>query len=986
MTFVCFVASTGETETRDAAQLVNKTASQILQALSHPHDCLFVSTPEFCRCLKPNEIPLIEYPALTVHYQPRRYERPDYFLSVLPEGCEDCLCASLTISSSNSADFPPFRVWFSCPAFSAVSFKVLRRHILSGLGLEVSSAKFVTQDGQEVTDLEYAKDVMEQIAAGTVTMAVEMTRESIVRMAERGELISRFIADEEEFLSKLAPLVEQWIPEIERFKFVSSVDFSVVFRRMLNLYHDRRELLDKLKAAGTVYSSRVAEIVVCYAEHIRQCAAFFEAYPSAVEVFTLMNMNDDTRWKLRDMESEFHTPSLEDLYNLPFERLREYGDLAEALKPLTPISHPDHQIGNIGATIMRESLDVVEKAIGVCRRQADLMRLQLSILNDVTFLENGRTLLETFDVSITGKNRSKGTLFLFNDLVLIVRNLKAIIKSDVAQFSYNYQWLNEHTIAVANEKRLYAVEFLDASAKLQFYDLLKGAQNTLIDKSFATLNIVWDNVEMLKPLPVLAKHTCIAYEGSIFVITPENGVYNLNIDGKLFEKYNDINGQYACRIGDGIYIISSDSIYRFSPQVNHVNKLDVYVEPKVGRTLATCGDRLFLFGGKSTADKLGNDLFSFKPDDRRLEKIRQNGTVPSPRFDHSASVYAESMFVFGGKTDAGISNELYRLDLHDYTWEKIIIDGLLPRAGHSSAVVNSLLVLIGGAQPTQIIDLETMSLVSMAEFGNVPKSIQYFGIEINSNEPSEIFLIGGMEDRIKTNNFWSVKLDADSVSTPVRKRRAKGIPIATTEEVAVPSPRSPTVPCEGFLEEIRLEDERRIKSQTRAAVFAVQRREEQEQVAREHMRLEEARRMEAERIEIEARQLEVLKKASAKRRLQSSARSQLMDLLEKELEEDSPNEENVVDSVVAQLEETPLEEIFAPAPTAADSQAQQSNFLTGNAMDDDVFHYTFPGESEPQTNTDWIDNLVPLTSPKAATITAALTAVFSYFQRWRKGS
>ena len=102
MTFVCFVSSTGETEVRDAAQLVNKTATQILAELSRPHDCLFISTPELCRCLKSSEVPLIEFPALTVHYKPRRYERPDYFLTVLPEGCEDCLCASLTIHPSNS--------------------------------------------------------------------------------------------------------------------------------------------------------------------------------------------------------------------------------------------------------------------------------------------------------------------------------------------------------------------------------------------------------------------------------------------------------------------------------------------------------------------------------------------------------------------------------------------------------------------------------------------------------------------------------------------------------------------------------------------------------------------------------------------------------------------------------------------------------------------------------------------------------------------
>ena len=1012
MEFVCFVSSTGETEAMDVSQFVNKTSANILRELGRPHDCLFISTPGYSKCLKADDAPLILFPGLVVHYKPGRYERPDYFLTILPEGCEDCVCGSLSVSSSNSEDFPPFRVWFSSPRFSPVSFKVLRSHIIESMGLAVEHVRFAMDDGEEITDKMSAREIAEKLAAGKVTMYIELPAESIEKIGQRRKILEKFVEDEEQFLEKLVPVVEQWMPEMDRLKFLTPVDYGVVFSKIKAIYAERKGLIEKLKATGLCYSGRVAELLIAYAEHVRQSAAFFEGYPSVIEVFTLMHANDKTKWKLRDMEEDFHSPPLDKLFEIPFERVREYQEFTDLMKKETPASHPDSALTNVAAALMTESVDVVEKAIRVAMRQADLMRLQLLIGSGVTFLENGRTVLETYEVVVHGKNTSKGTLFLFNDLVLIVRNYKVVFKSGVAQFSHYFQWQNDHTIAVINNRKLYGVEFKDARTKLEFYDLVKAAQKTATEESQADIKITWDNIEMPEPLPVIARNSCVAYDTSMFVFTRDEGIYNLNIEGKLFEKYNELKGQTVCRMGNKIYVIDSTDVYEFIPEDNKSRKLNIQLPQKVGRTAVAYQDKIYLFGGKAADGKIDNMVSVFSPEDTQVTSLERKGIVPIPRFDHSASVHHQFMYIFGGKTEAGVSNGLFRFNLEEGVWEDVKLEGLLPRDGHASTIFNDFLVLIGGGQRLQIVDLRTNQPVSVGEFGNVPKKLQYFGIDVNQQDSSEIILLGGIEDGIKTNNLWSVKIENESLSTPVRRRRAKGIPVCVSEETVVPRQRSPVVPSVRFFEELRLEQARNAASTNRAVVLAAQRREEQHRLEEERIRIEKARLEETKALQKESERLRNIKEAIARRNKTSESRRQLITRLEAEIDEAKDEIDLQTELVKAMRDETktaialttrrlervramqergsvlkPLEERDILDDPVLEEQVKKRDFPTGNPIfEERKFRFRFPGEEDDEDDDkDVLPNLVPVTQPKAAVIGSVSAAAVGYFQYLRKG-
>jgi hypothetical protein len=82
-----------------------------------------------------------------------------------------------------------------------------------------------------------------------------------------------------------------------------------------------------------------------------------------------------------------------------------------------------------------------------------------------------------------------------------------------------------------------------------------------------------------------------------------------------------------------------------------------------------------------------------------------NSNPPTPRYHHSAVVYKDSMFVFGGYTGNLNSNTnlCNKNDLNEYkissgTWNTWITDcnGPVPRAAHGAVVYDHKMVIFAG--------------------------------------------------------------------------------------------------------------------------------------------------------------------------------------------------------------------------------------------------------------------------------------------------
>lgn len=53
-------------------------------------------------------------------------------------------------------------------------------------------------------------------------------------------------------------------------------------------------------------------------------------------------------------------------------------------------------------------------------------------------------------------------------------------------------------------------------------------------------------------------------------------------------------------------------------------------------------------------------------------RVRNDAPGPAPRTGHSLIAVRESIFLFGGLTEKGLSNELWVLDLDSLAWSQVI--------------------------------------------------------------------------------------------------------------------------------------------------------------------------------------------------------------------------------------------------------------------------------------------------------------------------
>eukprot|EP01080_Neovahlkampfia_damariscottae_P004957 gene4957-8551_t len=154
---------------------------------------------------------------------------------------------------------------------------------------------------------------------------------------------------------------------------------------------------------------------------------------------------------------------------------------------------------------------------------------------------------------------------------------------------------------------------------------------------------------------------------------------------------------------------------RFEKTVWSKPKVDGSKQPK-GRYdhtfLGYAPHKVVLFGGFGEEKRALNDLWILN---LKTDKLGQNTakwkciseseinygtdlTKPAPRFQHSSVSMKDKVYIFGGKNEHGILNDLWYLQVSNYTWTRIKHSSLTPtpRFGHMSTIIFDTLFIFGG--------------------------------------------------------------------------------------------------------------------------------------------------------------------------------------------------------------------------------------------------------------------------------------------------
>lgn len=142
--------------------------------------------------------------------------------------------------------------------------------------------------------------------------------------------------------------------------------------------------------------------------------------------------------------------------------------------------------------------------------------------------------------------------------------------------------------------------------------------------------------------------------------------------------------------------------------------------PRFDHSAVVYGDSMFIFGGAtvlgssdsssapaaSSPLSVLDDLLEFKFETGAWSSITGEGTRPSKRRGHSCVIYENSMFIFGGLShDDKPLNDVYEFSFNNLRWNKIAINGHVmpkPRYHHSAVVFKDSMFIFGGTDGSTV--------------------------------------------------------------------------------------------------------------------------------------------------------------------------------------------------------------------------------------------------------------------------------------------
>ncbi|GBG58751.1 hypothetical protein CBR_g151 [Chara braunii] len=115
-----------------------------------------------------------------------------------------------------------------------------------------------------------------------------------------------------------------------------------------------------------------------------------------------------------------------------------------------------------------------------------------------------------------------------------------------------------------------------------------------------------------------------------------------------------------------------------------------------GHSAVVYDDKMWIFGGERSA-YIYNDLWSFSFQDEVWTFSPALNEPPPPRHDHSAAVYRDAMFILGGRSPLPLS-DFWMYSFTNRTWSKLedAIYGLGRLFGHTTVVSGNIMYVYGG--------------------------------------------------------------------------------------------------------------------------------------------------------------------------------------------------------------------------------------------------------------------------------------------------
>jgi hypothetical protein len=665
---VAWETSRAELRKLTLSSVEGKTAAAIkTDTLNMPADsALGVTTVNLRYKLADRDVPTDMFPGLVINGSFTKFRRPSIYLTACAAGARFPLALFVHVSCDDDTPFPPVTLELDHALLHKPDSQPFINAFLTLFPFEHTKPRF-SQAGIPLAGS--VVDVYTGAMEHPVMFHCALTDSAHRAIAHRSRILNEIISTEETYVADLTNINEYWQRVVcarTEVRF-SAREENLIFTDIPCIRDTHRNFKQSLQGRGTDYTCQIADLFLDFAPMFRVAAGYVSCYQEINAALNTLLKNPRFAaglQRLAEQNPNGSTRNFGSYLITPVQRIPRYLLFLRELMKATPAGHPDN-------LLLSEALQFVEglvadmdaethKAINYIK----LIDIQSHIINPKAcppIAASDRVCVREFAVTLLRPQSGPGTLFVFNDALLLCASSKKGDQTVVLwrcleafRFSGSYDtadtsWWNKH-------------QHLRVHCTFRFAtpdDFRQFVECTASNREEQKSTCHWQNALFQAALEPVYGAAAFTVGGDVFFVGGESG-------GR------DTAGCTQVNIATGCVAVST------CPW-----------SPRTGHTVSVVNGVAYLLWGKGCTD-----MWALKHGTWNRFEVPMS---PQPRAFHSAVVWNNQIVVYGGQTKSGLSNTVCMLDPVKMQWTaRELITPIKARYGHSAAVWQDFMVISFG--------------------------------------------------------------------------------------------------------------------------------------------------------------------------------------------------------------------------------------------------------------------------------------------------
>ena len=780
----------------EADQIKDSTVKSLREDILKTTETLWLRTRYFSMVLMDTDIPLQFCPAIALTYKHGGFRPPEFclYLSLFPE--TDQVFLTFDVTSNLTEKVPGYSVQFSkSELFSGTVGDVYTR---VESGWPHATVKSVTVNGKPVDKKTKLSSFIDFRNFPSLGIEIDVAEKGKKLVVERANVIAEIAKTEESFVADLVCLMKFWAVQFSERGLLDNEGCDKVFKGIPVIYNYHEMFLQAFMKANQGYASIVGSVFLDRMATFKDATVVVSKYQNVVDFIAQKKKQGKAFANaLFEMSKKQGDRDFLSFLVAIVQRFPRYDLFLKKLIDITPRGHPDAELLPIAQKrieMLTQDMDVMtrkEKEQLTMQRLQEKIRKYGGVQADFKLADPSRTILCQLKVLVTripGKRTQNGVLFLFGDMVLLVKETEKTAKiyyqESVNCFHY-YTVPRDYrsmilVMCVQDRDKCDRSEFLVTFGKSEeqatFFTNIANIQGKIVENGNA--DMVWKLDSLCDSVESVCQHSALGCGNAVvFFSGVKTDQRNFSPDFLTYCHEDNLIrnapiSQMTCYeapipprrkhtmtyMNGSLYIVGGIMRQNDVPFITKfeiakkaaINCCKAAVMKRYGHTCLAHNGKLIVFGGK-TKQPLAylNDITVIDLEKASVTQLQVGEPKPEGRYDHSAVIFENKMYIFGGKGQKGVLGDIWSFDLQPLAWRELrIAQGLIPRRAHLVVMLGQEMVIIGGFQatyrrlPVQAVDLQEKKSRVISSVGNVPPCLKYMSGAITDSK--EIVIYGGL--------------------------------------------------------------------------------------------------------------------------------------------------------------------------------------------------------------------------------------------------